>query len=73
VIGLVAAGVRVVLVESGLSGVRPDEVAYRQLADPPMSVVVAVVWKDEKQLPLVQEPRQIAREVTQPHAIAEQR
>jgi DNA-binding transcriptional LysR family regulator len=72
VIGLVAAGVGVTLVASSLSGVRPDEVAYRQLVDPPLSVEVAVVWKDEKQLPLLQELRQIAREVTQRNVIDEQ-
>jgi DNA-binding transcriptional LysR family regulator len=72
VIGLVAAGVGVTLVASSLSSVRPDEVAYRQLVDPPLTVEVALVWKEEKQLPLVQELRQIAREVTQLHVIAEQ-
>jgi hypothetical protein len=30
-----------------------------------------VVWKEEKQLPLVQELRQIAQEVTQPDVIDE--
>ncbi len=71
VIGLVAAGLGVTLVASSLSSVRPDEVAYRQLVDPPLTVEVAVVWKEEKQLPLVQELRQIAQEVTQPDVIDE--
>lgn len=65
VIGLVAAGVGVTLVASSLSSVRPDEVAYRQISDLRLTLEVAVVWKDEKQLPLLHELRQIAREVTQ--------
>ncbi|MFD2614835.1 LysR substrate-binding domain-containing protein [Paenibacillus gansuensis] len=65
IIGLVAAGVGVTVVASSLSRVRPDEVAYRQLIDPPLTVEVAVVWKEEKQPPLLQELRQIAREVSQ--------
>ncbi len=47
VIGLVAAGLGVTLVASSLSSVRSDEVAYRQLVDPPLTVEVVVVWKEE--------------------------
>jgi DNA-binding transcriptional LysR family regulator len=64
VIGLVAAGLGVTLVASGQSCIRPDEVAYRQLVDPPVTLEVAVVWKDDKQLPWLQELRQIAQEVS---------
>jgi len=73
VLGLVAAGLGVTLVARSLSSVRPDEVAYRQLVDPPMTAQVAVVWKDEKQMPLLNELLQIAREVTQRSVIDEQR
>ncbi|NBD23073.1 LysR substrate-binding domain-containing protein [Paenibacillus glycinis] len=65
IISLVAAGVGVSLVASSISRVRPDEVAYRRLIDPPLISEAAVLWKEEKQLPILQEIRQIAREVTQ--------
>ena len=71
VIGLVATGLGMTLVASSLSGVRPDAVAYRQLVDPPLTIKVAVVWKEERQLPFVQKLRQIAREVTQLQVIKE--
>lgn len=66
VLGLVAAGLGVALVASSISGVRPDEVAYRQLVEPPLVAQVAVAWKDGRPEPLIEELRQIAREVTQP-------
>ncbi|MCM3631078.1 LysR substrate-binding domain-containing protein [Paenibacillus glycanilyticus] len=65
IISLVAAGVGVSLVASSISRVRPDEVAYRRLIDPPLISEAAVLWKEEKKLPILQEIRQIAREVTQ--------
>lgn len=64
VLGLVAAGVGVALVANSMTRLWQDEVDYRQLIDPPLIVEVAVVWKDEKQMPLVDELRQIAREVS---------
>jgi DNA-binding transcriptional LysR family regulator len=65
VLGLVAAGLGVAPVGSSLSGVRPDEIAYRQLIDPPITLAVHVMWKEETHSPLIQELRQIAREVAQ--------
>jgi DNA-binding transcriptional LysR family regulator len=64
-VGLVAAGLGVTLVGSSLSGLWTDEVAYRQLVDPPVTIEVAVVWKKDRQLPWLQELRQITQEVTQ--------
>ncbi len=71
-VGLVAAGLGVTLVGSSFSSLWTDEVAYRQLVDPPVTIEVAVVWKKDKQLPWLQEFRQIARELTQQEVINEQ-
>jgi DNA-binding transcriptional LysR family regulator len=72
-VGLVAAGLGVTLVGRSFSGIWKDEVAYRQLVDPPVTIEVAVVWRKDKQLPWLQELRKIAREVTQQDVIDEQR
>lgn len=69
VLGLVAAGLGVAIVASSISGVRSDEIAYRQLVEPPLIVQVAVAWKEGQSGPLIEELRQIAREVTQPQLI----
>ncbi|MEC0270182.1 LysR family transcriptional regulator [Paenibacillus anseongense] len=65
IISLVAAGFGVTLVASSLCGIRPDEVVYRRLIDPPLIAEVALLWKEDKQLPFLEELRQIAREVAQ--------
>ncbi len=60
------------LVGRGFSDLWINEVAYRQLVDPAVTIEVAVVWKKDKQLPWLQGFRQIAREVTQQEVINEQ-
>jgi DNA-binding transcriptional LysR family regulator len=65
VLGLVAAGLGVALVASSISGVRPDEIVYRQLVEPLLIAQVAVVWRDAQDGPRIAELRQIARAVTQ--------
>ncbi|NBD27795.1 hypothetical protein GT019_28340 [Paenibacillus sp. T1] len=50
------------VVASSLGGVRPNEVAYRRPSDPPMISEAALVWKEDKRLPLLQDLCRIARE-----------
>jgi DNA-binding transcriptional LysR family regulator len=72
-VGLVAAGLGVSLVGRSLSGLWTDEVVYRQLVNPPVTIEVAVVWKKDKQLPWLHEFRQIAQGVMQQELLDEQR
>ncbi len=72
-VGLVAAGLGVTLVGRSYSSLWRDEVAYRQLVDPPVTIEVAVVWKKDRQLPWLHEFRQIAQGVMQQEVISEQR
>lgn len=65
VIGLVAAGVGVALVSACLSGLRTDEVTYRPLIEPAVSVEYAAAWKQGKPSPIVQAFLNVVREVTQ--------
>jgi DNA-binding transcriptional LysR family regulator len=60
-VGLVAAGLGVTLVGKSFSDIWTDEVVYRQLVEPQVTIEVAVVWKKDKQLPWLHEFCQIAQ------------
>lgn len=72
-VSLVAAGLGVALVPKSLSSLQPDEVVYRPLSNPPLKIESLLIWKESRQLPWLDELRQIAREVGQQLAVHEPR
>lgn len=68
VIGLVAAGVGVALVSDCLSGLRTDEVNYRPLIKPAVTVEYAIAWKRGNTSPIVKAFLEVVREVAQREA-----
>lgn len=72
VVGLVSAGLGVALVASSISSLRPDEVVYRPLVEPLLTIEVVLVWKENRHLAWLQDLRQIAQEEKQRMLIDEQ-
>ena len=65
-LGLVAAGLGVALVPSSFQDILTDVIDYRIIEDPEINVKVAIVWKDIKNSPMLQELLEIAKSMNTP-------
>ncbi len=70
-LALVASGLGVALVSSGMAALAPDGVAFRPLAVPVEAVGVAVAWNTERESPISRAVVSIARDIAMGSSVAE--